>query len=106
MSTVDRDVVHWLAQMRGELDENQLRQMRDLISEQYPETGAPELQYVYYLSFSHGRGFGCTQLSRLAPITSYEEVKGLCALIAGSGKADGVTILNWVLLRTETAPSA
>lgn len=69
------------------------------------------MKYVYYVSYAWVDGtrcgFGCSEVSCNAPISSMEEV---CSLREKSKSAppvsSGVTLLNWILLRTEESSIA
>tara|TARA_R110000851_G_scaffold137627_1_gene273632 strand:- start:490 stop:690 length:201 start_codon:yes stop_codon:yes gene_type:complete len=59
-----------------------------------------EIEYVYFVSYSHTRGSGNTEMTQDFPFTSMRQIKETQALIEKNGTAIGVVILSFQLLST------
>lgn len=67
----------------------------------------PEHMIRYFVSYSHGNGYGCTELRANRPIKSFADIQRLCEVIGEkfNGQHDrpnhGIVILNWQRFETE-----
>jgi hypothetical protein len=62
--------------------------------------------YVYFVSYSDGHGFGCCEVILTIPITTFDDVKYVGDLIKDGKLKDNlpcknVAIIHWKILRSE-----
>lgn len=57
--------------------------------------------YVYFISYTHPLGAGRCEVKRDKAITSVDEIKEIESALLAASELKGVSIVNFILLRTE-----
>jgi hypothetical protein len=55
--------------------------------------------YVYYVTYHHRMGYGCIEITMDYKVKDYDDVMSMAQTIEDLGKAKGVVITHYILLK-------